>query len=235
MSILPLFLEGFYGDVISILNKVVAFVARQEKFLFSEISFSAIKMIFFYLFIILGFQLFLKFNTKRCFLFLGSILVFQCVFILEKYTIAQKSELIVFHKSKNTIIGKRKGSSFEVYHSMDSLQISSQKLLINYKVGENISSQNYLKLSNLMFYKKQVVLIIDKDGLYDIKELNSPIVVLRQSPKINLQRLAEKLKPAIIIADGSNYKSYIENWKTTCKNLKIPFWTTYNQGAYILN
>jgi len=235
VSILPVFLEGFYGDVISILNKVVTFVARQEKFLFSEISFSVIKMIFFYLLIILGFQLFLKLNTKRCFLFLGSILAFQCVFILEKYTIAQKSELIVFHKSKNTIIGKRKGSSFEVYHSMDSLQISSQKLLINYKVGENISSQNYLKLSNLMYYKKQVVLIIDKDGLYNIKELNSPIVVLRQSPKINLQRLVKKLKPAIIIADGSNYKSYIDNWKTTCKNLKIPFWTTYNQGAYILN
>ncbi|MDB2419991.1 ComEC family competence protein [Flavobacteriaceae bacterium] len=235
VSILPLFLEGFYGDIISILNKVVVFVARQENFLFSEISFSSVKMIFSYLFIISGFQLFLKLNAKRYFLFLGSILAFQCVFIVEKYTKAQKSELIVFHKSKNTIIGKRKGSSFEVYHSMDSLQISSQKLLINYKVGENISSQNYLKLSNLMYYKKKVVLIIDKDGLYNIKELDSPIVVLRQSPKINLQRLVKKLKPAIIIADGSNYKSYIENWKTTCKNLKIPFWTTYNQGAYILN
>ena len=235
VSILPLFLEGFYGDIISILNKVVAFVARQENFLFSEISFSSVKMIFSYLLIFSGFQLFLKLNAKRCFLFLGSILAFQCVFIVEKYTKAQKSELIVFHKSKNTIIGKRKGSSFEVYHSMDSLLISSQKLLINYKVGENISSQNYLKLSNLMYYKKKVVLIIDKDGLYNIKELNSPIVVLRQSPKINLQRLVKKLKPAIIIADGSNYKSYIENWKTTCKNLKIPFWTTYNQGAYILN
>ena len=106
---MPVFLEGFYGDVISILNNVVAFVARQEKFLFSEISFSVIKMIFFYLFIILGFQLFLKFNTKRCFIFLGSILAFQCLLILEKYTIAQKSEFIVFHKSKNTIRGKRKG------------------------------------------------------------------------------------------------------------------------------
>ena len=234
-SILPVFLEGFYGDVISILNKVVAFVARQESFLFSEISFSALKMIFSYLLIISGFQLFLKLNTKRCFLFFGSILAFQCVLILEKYTIAQKSEFIVFHKSKNSIIGIRKGSSFELYHSMDSLQISSQKLLINYKVGENITSQNYHKLSNLMYYDKQVVLIIDKDGLYDIKELNNPIVLLRQSPKINLQRLVKKLKPAIIIADGSNYKSYIENWKTTCKNFKTPFWTTYNQGAYVLN
>ena len=234
-SILPLFLEGFYGDVISILNKVVAFVARQESFLFSEISFSALKMIFSYLLIISGFQLFLKLNTKRCFLFFGSILAFQCLLILEKYTIAQKSEFIVFHKSKNSIIGIRKGSSFELYHSMDSLQISSQKLLINYKVGENITSQNYHKLSNLMYYDKQVVLIIDKGGLYDIKELNNPIVLLRQSPKINLQRLVKKLKPAIIIADGSNYKSYIENWKTTCKNFKTPFWTTYNQGAYVLN
>ncbi|MDC3195733.1 competence protein ComEC family protein [Flavobacteriaceae bacterium] len=234
-STLPVFLEGFYGDVISILNKVVAFVARQESFLFSEISFSALKMIFSYLLIISGFQLFLKLNTKRCFLFFGSILAFQCVLILEKYTIAQKSEFIVFHKSENSIIGIRKGSSFELYHSMDSLQISSQKLLINYKVGENISSQNYHKLSNLMYYDKQVVLIIDKDGLYDIKELNNPIVLLRQSPKINLQRLVKKLKPAIIIADGSNYKSFIENWKTTCENLKTPFWTTYNQGAYVLN
>ena len=234
-SILPVFLEGFYGNVISILNKVVAFVARQESFLFSEISFSALKMIFAYSLIISGFQLFLKLNTKRCFLFFASILAFQCVLILEKYTIAQKSEFIVFHKSKNSIIGIRKGSSFELYHSMDSLQISSQKLLINYKVGENISSQNYRKLSNLMYYDKQVVLIIDKDGLYDIKGLNNPIVLLRQSPKINLQRLVKKLKPAIIIADGSNYKSYIENWKTTCENLKIPFWATYNQGAYVLN
>ena len=234
-SILPDFMVTVYASVISTLNQLVALIAKQEAFLFSEISFSTMKMFFSYLIIILGFQLLLKLNTKRCFLFLSSILIFQCVFLLEKYTIAKKSEFIVFHKSKNSIIGKRKGSSFEVYHSMDPLQISSQKLLINYKVGENISSHNYHKLSNLMYYKKQVVLIIDKDGLYNIKEIYSPIVVLRQSPKINLQRLVEKLKPAIIIADGSNYKSYIENWRTTCENLKIPFWTTYQQGAYILN
>ena len=43
------------------------------------------------------------------------------------------------------------------------------------------------------------------------------IVVLIQSPKINLKRLISTIKPEQIIADGSNYKSYI--------NKKILDWT----------
>ena len=69
VSILPVFLEGFYGDVISILNKVVAFVARQESFLFSEISFSALKMIFSYLLIIFRISAIFKTEYKTLFSF----------------------------------------------------------------------------------------------------------------------------------------------------------------------
>ena len=232
LTILPVFLVDIYGGIISILNRLVAFIARQEAFLFSDISFSFIKMFFSYLVIIACFQFFLKRNAKRCLFFLSSVLIFQSVFFYEKYHIEKNNEFIVFHKSRNSIVGLRTGSFLEVYNDMDSL-VTKQNLLKNYKVGENILYQNYQKLPTLLQLNKQIVLFIDTAGVYNLTDLHQPIVLLHQSPKINLERLINRLQPTIIIADGSNYKSYVRRWKATCLKLQIPFWSTNEQGAYI--
>mgnify|MGYP000235752334 FL=1 len=232
LTILPIFLVDIYGGIISILNRLVAFIARQEAFLFSDISFSFIKMFFSYLVIIACFQFFLKRNAKRCLFFLSTVLVFQSVFFYEKYHIEKNNEFIVFHKSRNSIVGIRTGSFLEVYNDMDSL-VTKQNLLKNYKVGENIQYQNYQKLPNILQLNKKIVLFIDTAGVYNLTDLCQPIVLLRQSPKINLERLINRLQPTIIIADGSNYKSYVRRWKATCLKLQIPFWSTNEQGAYI--
>ena len=232
LTILPVFLVDIYSGIISILNRLVAFIARQEAFLFSDISFSFIKMFFSYLVIIACFQFFLKRNAKRCLFFLSSVLIFQFVFFCEKYHIEKNNEFIVFHKSRNSIVGIRTGSFLEVYNDMDSL-VTKQNLLKNYKVGENIQYQNYQKLPNVLQLNKQIILFIDTAGVYNLTDLRQPIVLLRQSPKINLERLINRLQPTIIIADGSNYKSYVRRWKATCLKLQIPFWSTNEQGAYI--
>ena len=232
LTIMPIFLVDIYGGIISILNRLVAFIARQEAFLFSDISFSFIKMFFSYLVIIACFQFFLKRNAKRCLFFLSSVVVFQSVFFYEKYHIEKNNEFIVFHKSRNSIVGIRTGSFLEVYNDMDSL-VTKQNLLKNYKVGENIQYQNYQKLPNILQLNKKIVLFIDTAGVYNLKDLQQPILVLRQSPKINIERLINTLQPTIIIADGSNYKSYVRRWKATCLKLQIPFWSTDELGAYI--
>ena len=51
-SILPAFMVTIYGGIISVLNKTVVFIAKQEAFLFSDISFSVVKMFLLYLLII---------------------------------------------------------------------------------------------------------------------------------------------------------------------------------------
>ena len=232
LTILPILLVDIYGGIISILNRLVAFIARQEAFLFSDISFSFIKMFFSYLVIIACFQFFLKRNAKRCLFFLSSVVVFQSVFFYEKYHIEKNNEFIVFHKSRNSIVGIRTGSFLEVYNDMDSL-VTKQNLLKNYKVGENIQYQNYQKLPNILQLNKKIVLFIDTAGVYNLTDLQQPILVLRQSPKINIERLINTLQPTIIIADGSNYKSYVRRWKATCLKLQIPFWSTDELGAYI--
>lgn len=232
-SVLPTFMVTIYGSIISILNKTVVFIAKQETFLFSDISFSATKMFFLYLIIIACFQFIQKRNTKRCIFFLSLVLVYQSVSFYEKYKTEITNQFIVFHKSRNSIVGKRIGARLEVYHNMDTL-IHNQNVLKNYTVGERIKEVNYDEISNFLQIDNQVILFIDANGNYDIKGLQQPILVLRQSPKINLERLIKMLNPTLVIADGSNYKSYVSLWRASCLELQTPFWSTREKGAYIL-
>lgn len=232
VSKLPEFLGDFYSDVISVLNQVVALIASQEKFLFTEISFSGLKMICAYLVTVVGFQVFLKRDGKRLLIFLGSILIFQGVFWYEKYSTEIKNEFVVFHQSRNSMIGQRIGKYLEVYHDLDSLPRTSQNILNNYKIGEHIQYNTHQKIPTLFFIGTQPILIINKKGIYDLNELQHPIIILQQSPKINIERLIQTLKPRQIIADGSNYKSMTELWEFSCEKNEVSFWSTYKKGAF---
>jgi competence protein ComEC len=83
-------------------------------------------------------------------------------------------------------------------------------------------------------FKDNYILVVDSLGVYETKKLMSKYVLLTNSPRINLNRLIDSLKPKYIIADASNYKSYAQRWKTTCMNKKIPFHSTYEKGAFVL-
>lgn len=79
------------------------------------------------------------------------------------------------------------------------------------------------------------VLIVDENLLYDFLSLAGCIVVLRYSPKVHLDHLIQHLQPKEVIADGSNYKSYIKRWEQSCKSNGIEFHDTATEGAYVLN
>tara|TARA_R110002073_G_scaffold331253_1_gene515906 strand:- start:4962 stop:6875 length:1914 start_codon:yes stop_codon:yes gene_type:complete len=234
VSLLPNFLVYFYDRIISLMNSFIEFISRQEAFLFTDISFSEFMMFASYLVIVFGIYLFYRLNARKLLLFLGSVAIFQIVLTFEKFQMNDINELVVFHKSRNSIYGVRERSKMKVYHSLDSIQINNEKILRSYKVRENVHLEFLQERPNYMEFLDQQVLIIDSMGVYDIKELHSPIILLKNSPNIHLNRLIAVLKPKQIIADGSNYKSAIELWKQTCIKTKTPFWATGQNGAYIL-
>ena len=83
-------------------------------------------------------------------------------------------------------------------------------------------------------FNGESILIVDSLAFYKTGAFSPSIVILQNSPKINLERLIALHHPRIIIADGSNYKSYVENWKATCLKKKTPFHSTMQKGAFIL-
>lgn len=233
-NLLPNFIAEFYGFVISGMNRFVAWVSRQEGFLLKEIAFSLLYVFVSYFTIIT----LIKFLKKRSFtnlkLLLISILIMQCAFIYTSYK-TPENQFIVFHKSRHTLLGSTTKNSLQVAHDFDSITQSKNKIIKDFTVGNHIKTIKKDTLKSMYFLNRKKLLVIDSLGVYNIKSFNPDYVLLRQSPKINLNRLIDSIKPKYIIADGSNYKSYAERWEAICLKRKLPFHQTSKKGAFIID
>ncbi len=234
LSILPQIIADVYGYIISYMNAFVSWVSHQESFLFKEISISFSMMLLCYLFLFAFIYFLMKKSAKQMLYFLVSILLIQTLFILEKKEFKTKKEFIIFHKSRFSIIGKRIGTRLYLQHDFDSLHIKNDYSIKSYRIGENLTAIQKTNFNNYLKFADKGIVIVDSLGIYKIKNLRKPLVVLQYSPKINIERLIKTIKPSQIIADGSNYKSYVLRWEKKCLEYQIPFHYTGQDGAFIL-
>lgn len=230
-NILPTILADLYGFIISLMNGFVNWISNQEAFLWKEISVSFWLLLASYGLIFFGVRFLQNASTKKMLFFLGSIVVLQSVILFEKYEKHQTKEFIVFHKTKQAFIGFRNSNTIEIYHNVDSLQ-QLNSVINPYKIGENVELSYEKMISNVYIFENQPILIIDSIGVYQLENLKNPMVILQNSPKINLERMIAVIQPKMIIADGSNFKSYINCWKITSQKMKIPFHYTGEKGAF---
>lgn len=234
IQLLPSFLMDAYSILIDGLNLFISWVAKQEAFLIADISFSLLMIFATYLFIIGLVRVLDKWCPRRVVIALSAVVCFQCVVLMESRVKSQEQSLIVFHEFKKTVIGRRKGSELQVFKSPNKLEIEKFYSIDSYKIGTGISVDYQAHFPHFFQFQDRIMIIVDQERIYEFEGLNNPVVLLKASPKINLERLINRLDPEIIIADGSNYKSYIEKWRNTCIKKKTPFWDTYQNGAYII-
>ena len=230
---LPYYVTDIYGYIISLMNTIVEWVASKESFLLTNISLSIPKMITWYLIVITLYQLIIKRKPLQIIYFLTSIILLQNIIIIESYKRQQKKEFVVFHKSRKVLLGNRNGKNTTLYHNIDETIVTTDKVINSYKTHEKLSISLQNKTPNIFQIDSLKILVIDSLGIYNLS-LNKPIVILQHSPKINLNRLINKLHPIQIIADGSNYKTYINQWKATCQQQKTPFHYTGQNGAFLI-
>ena len=232
LDILPQFLASIFGNIIGWMNDFIAFVSKQEDFLFKHISFEILSVLASYFLIFSVIKLFKHISYRRIILALSSIAIFISVLIFNKYDNATKAFLI-FHKSRHSLIGIKHTENLMVHHNLDSLSLIKDKVISNYEVGSQINNKSYDSIHSVYKINDKLLLVIDSLGIYGTS-FKPNIVLLINSPKINLNRLIDELDPELIIADGSNYKSFQERWSKTCINRKIPFHQTSKKGAFIV-
>lgn len=228
----PAFIAKVIEFLIAFLNTIIHWVASFDFFVFKNISFSTAMLWSSYLVIIL-FILWIKRPTfKRLSVAFASILLIQIIFIIQKKETQNNQELIVFNSKKNTIITERIGNAVTIYTN-DSIQkeLNSNLLIQSYLVGNFCEAREKKSLKNILYFKHQKILIIDSSCIY-IKGIHPDVLVIIQSPKLNMERLLKTYKPKEIVVDGSNFKSYIRLWEATCRKEKIPFHNINEKGFY---
>lgn len=153
------------------------------------------------------------------------------IFTKQKNT---NSELVIFNKNRYTLIGIKKNRSVTFHHNLDSISITKDKRISNYRVGNFISDFKHDTTNSVYDIDNKHLLVIDSLGVYNVEIFRPDYILFTNSPKVNLNRLIDSIQPKQIIADASNYKSYVERWKQTCLDKKIPFHSTYEKGAFVL-
>ena len=234
LNILPQFFADFYGIIISLMNSFVRFISRQEQFLWQEISISFKTMLVLYFIVFSAVFFLLNKNSKRLVIFLVSIVVCQSIYFLEYKKAKEQNAFMVFHKSRFSIIGSKIGKQLNIQHNIDSVSVDEIKAIKPFMLSEKIEKTNKIDFKNYINFQGKDILIIDSLGIYQLEKMQSPIVVLQYSPKINMARMINILKPSLVIADGSNYKKDVLFWEKISSKFEIPFHYTGQKGAFIL-
>ena len=121
-----------------------------------------------------------------------------------------------------------------IHSSLADSILRREKFIKNYMVSERIQELEIKPSEIVHQHQSRTILAIDSSGVYKDLSFKPDVVLLSHSPKINLERMIKALKPKSIVADGSNYKSYVNRWERTCNKQNTTFHYTSKDGAFIL-
>lgn len=229
LDFLPNWLVRIYDTLIGWMNAIITWVAEQEAFVFQNISFDAIQLVLAYTLLFTLILFFSKPNFKKALIGAFTILCFQGYLFYATYTTAKKESLLIAHQTRNAIVLHQKGESLVVYAQDIS---RTKRLVTDFQVAERVSTVKNKDLLHSYTWQLKRILRIDSLGLIPKGKKKPDYLLLSQSPKLNLDRLIDSLQPKMIIADGSNYRSYAQRWAQTCAKRKLPFHYTGEKGAY---
>jgi competence protein ComEC len=214
------------------LNKIINWVATFEQFIIKDIPINWQALISLYVLIIAFVILFKKPTYPKIVFAFISVLLFQSTLLITRWEIQNQQEFIVFNSWKNTLITERNGDKVTVYGNQRTIdKLASNTVLKSYLIANSSSITGINKMQNLYYFNNKKIMVIDSFGVYS-KQINPDIIILRQTPKINLERLIQVNQPKLIVADASNYKTTIQLWKSICIKKKIPFHATAEKGFY---
>ena len=223
IQLLPYWLIVCYEKALSLMNHIIGYIASVEQLVIRDVYFDTICLCLCYLAIVWAIIYLRARKIKFVYFFFLTLLSLQTYFFHLKYESAKKEQLIVFHQYKKTVIALQQGREATFYLS-DTLSVP-QTLIKNFCTQQQVSNLHYKALENIVPFKEDFLTIID-DKFYLDTSYPTHYLLLRNNPKIHLEKFLSNIRPKMLIADGSNYPFIIEKWKYTCQRLQIPFYDT---------
>ena len=228
----PYWLVKPYNWILNFFIERISAIGDTSNYVITNIPFSLNECVGLYFVILCFIRVLYKFKLETITRAVFSIFILNLIVYYSRTIQPPKDELIVFNQYKTTLIGLKKGET-SLFLTSKETQYTTQTIE-QYCTKRHISQFNIAQLYNHLSWKNRTITVVDKKGIYDTS-FDFDIVLLSQSPKINLERLIKLKTPKLILMDHSNYESDIILWKQTCTKEKIPYHVVHDKGPYILN
>lgn len=232
---IPVFLIKILEYSIWFLNQIIAQIASFEQFILTDIAMNKTMLCAIYLMIFSIIIYLKKPNFTKMIVALIGIILFQISIFSSKFYHQKQQELIVFNANKQSIISERISQNTTVYANNSLFKTNKINSNINQYLVGNFSKIVLQKIiPKLLFFKNKKILILD-NNLINPENLNPDVMIITNSPRLNLERFLQVCKPKIIVADASNFKSYVKVWKSTCEKSAVEFHSTSEKGYFRLD
>jgi competence protein ComEC len=234
-NFVPVFLSKPLEWGIYLLNKIINSIASFEQFIIRDIPFNIYLMASSYIVILTAIIWFKKPSYGKLVTVLLAVMTIQFSYLKTQWDIKNQKEWVVFNLKKSTMVTARDGKNVILYANDNVLKTAKSNSLLNSYLVANFSTlKGKEKIKNTAFFKDNKILILDSLGNYP-KDVHPDIIVITQSPKINMDRMLHLLQPKIVVADVSNFKILQKFWKASCEKQKIPFHAVAEKGFFKLN
>lgn len=216
-----------------IMNESIHFVATFETFVLHNIPMNSVMLVCVYLIIITLFICIERPNYRNKILVLSSILLCSAAHLVITVSTQRDRKLMVFHQKNNSVIVSVVNGLVDVT-SVNTLQKWDDIAVQTYATANYYQLKNKKKMQNFHYLNSVKIAVIDSNAVWH-DGAKADILLLIQSPKVNLERIIADCKPKVIVADGTNYLYLQQRWRATCDKAKIPFHNTSEKGFYLLD
>lgn len=232
---LPEFYIKIYIGLIRLMNQVIELLASLDFLVFRGVFFTLLLLLFSYMLIVLLISWMRNPSAKWTIATLISIIFISSTLFVEKGLTKTGSSFIVFHLYKQSLVLNRLGGKGYVFESLSEQNGIKQRLLNDFqlehftlKLEEATNMKHFFRMGN------QRIMVIDHSNIKSDFGFKPDILILMNSPKVNLDRLLKEVHPKIIVADGSNFFTYKSLWRRTAEKAEIIFYDTAKKGAFTL-
>lgn len=224
----PQGLISAYAELIKTMNAFIGWVAQKETFLFSNIPFDVGLLAAFYLVLFLWVVYGHRRTMKNLALLMLTLVLFQTSIFVRKKQNEDKKAFWVLYQNRGSLMAVQQGKSIRVYK--DSIGNQSGQLQ-SFFTGESLQKIRYLPPQRIYHFDDKIFMVLDHNFTEEIEE--SPYgLIISNNPQVNPRRALKKIKPQVVIIDGSNYRRTAQDWEQEAQQLQIPTHNLYTSGFY---
>lgn len=227
-DLLPHFMVTSFDGAVQLLNGSVSWIAQNDPLPLDQLYLAVPVLLGLYLVL---FFIVLSLEKKRFPQWVGtaiSFLILLSLMQLEQEKTTNEHAFWIFYLHRESSYGYFKSGVF-YHHSSD--PDKNRRILSDFANSRLLHRFEKLPIKNFFSVDQFHLFILDNEKRYTLPNYSPTHILLRNDPKINLDRLLQIHQPQLVVADGSNSPWTVSRWEKSCEKYSIPFYDIRKSGA----